>query len=101
MADQFENFRAFLPKYLSTTAQEDLFADLSQFPANIDQRLYTDRLRAEPVIFQGDGLTDLPVTNLPESRIATARRVMVVSNSCDVDMRNRRLLGPRLMYCPI
>src|SRR5437660_7081506 len=101
MADQFEDFRAFLPKYLSTADQLDLFAELSQFPPNIDKRLYTDRLRGEPVIFQGDGLTDLPVTNLPNPRIGNARHVMVMSNSCDVDLRNRRYLGPRLMYCPI
>ena len=79
MADQFEDFRAFLPKYLSTADQQDLFAELSQFPPNIDKRLYTDRLRGEPVIFQGDGLTDLPVTNLPNPRIGNARHVMVMS----------------------
>src|SRR4051794_13238050 len=101
MAEEFENFRAFLPKYLSPDAQRGLFVELSQFPANIDKRLYSDRLRNEPFIFQGDGLADLPVTNLPDRRIENARLVMVVSNSCDVDKRNRRLLGPRLMYCPV
>jgi hypothetical protein len=101
MADQFEEFRAYLPKYLSAPAQENLFAELSQFPTNINQRLYTDRLRAQRTIFQGDGLRELPVTNLPEDRIQNASRVIVVSNSCDVNIQNQRVLGPKLMYCPI
>jgi hypothetical protein len=101
MADQFEDFRVFLPKYLSESAQQDLFAELSQFPSNVNRSLYTDRLRAERTIFQGDGLRELPVTNLPDTRIQNARRVMVISNSCDVNLLNRRLVGPRLLYCPI
>ena len=101
MADQLEEFRAFLPKYLSASAQENLFSQLSQFPSNINQRLYTERLRGARTIFQGDGLRELPVTNLPDTRVKNAKRVMVVSNSCDVNVSNQRLIGPRLMYCPI
>src|SRR5437879_3051728 len=101
MADQFEDFRIFLPKYLAAGAQQSLFSELSQFPKNINQRLYTDRLRGERTIFQGDGLRELPVTNLPDTRIQNARRVMVLSNSCDVNFANQRLIGPRLLYCPI
>src|SRR5258708_32812860 len=101
MADPFEEFRAYLPKYLSPDAQQKLFAELSSFPENINERLYTDRLKAERTIFQGDGLRELPVTNLPDTRIQNARRVMVISNSCDVNIQNKRILGPQLMYCPV
>jgi hypothetical protein len=101
MADQFEDFRAYLPKYLSADAQQNLFAELSQFPENIDQRLYSDRRKADPTIFQGDGLRELPITNLPDTQIRNASRVMVISNSCDINIQNKRVLGPKLMYCPI
>ena len=101
MADQFEDFRAYLPKYLSAGAQQSLFAELGQFPENIDQRLYSDRRRADRTIFQGDGLRELPITNLPDTQIRNASRVMVISNSCDVNIQNKRVLGPKLMYCPI
>jgi len=69
MNEWVEDFKTYLPKYLSTAAQEDLFAELGQFPTNIDKRLYTTRLRDEANIFQGDGLVGLWVTDLPNERI--------------------------------
>jgi hypothetical protein len=100
MADWFEDFRVYLPKYLSAEATNSLFEELKQFPANIDGRLYADRLRDEQTLFQGDGLVDVWVSNLPDDRIDKTR-VMVLSNSCDIALENKRLLGPRLIYCPI
>jgi hypothetical protein len=100
MTEWFEDFKTYLPKYLSAEAQSNLFAELGQFPANIDGRFYTFRLRDEPVLFQGDGLASLWVTDLPNQIIGKAR-VMVLSNSCDMAPDNEHLLGPRLLYCPI
>lgn len=100
MTDSFEDFKKYLPQYLSADAQTNLFAELEQFPNNIDMRFYTTKLRGEPNIFQGDGLPSLWITDLPDHRMAKAR-VMVVSNSCDISTQNKRLIGPRLIYCPI
>ncbi len=100
MSDWFEDLKTYLPKYLSAEAQKDLFAELSQFPANIDGRLYTLRLLNEMNIFQGDGLASLWVADLPNERIGKTR-VMVLSNTCDIAPENERLLGPRLLYCPL
>lgn len=100
MTEWFENFKTYLPKYLSTDAQTKLFAELNQFPKNIDNRLYTTRLRDEPTLFQGDGLASLWVADLPNQAIGKTR-VMVLSNSCDIAPNNKYLLGPRLLYCPI
>jgi hypothetical protein len=97
---EWEEFRQYLPKYLSTHAKDDLFVELSQFPANIDSRLYTAKLREENSLLQGDGLANVWVSNLPDERIDRAR-VMVLSNTCDVSPENDRVLGSRLMYCPI
>lgn len=100
MSEWFEDFKSYLPKYLSAEAQKDLFADLSQFPDNIDGRLYTLRLLKEMNIFQGDGLASLWVADLPNETIGKAR-VMVVSNTCDIAPANKRLLGHRMLYCPL
>ena len=100
MSEWMEDFKTYLPKYLSVEAQEDLFAELSQFPANIDKRLYTLRLQNELNIFQGDGLAALWVADLPSERIRKTR-VMVLSNTCDIAPENQRLIGPRILYCPI
>ena len=100
MTEWFEDFKTYLPKYLSVEAQRNLFAELAQFPDNIDGRLYTMRLASELTIFQGDGLAGLWVTDLPNQTIGRAR-VMVLSNTCDIASDNRRLLGPRILYCPM
>lgn len=100
MTEWFEDIKLYLPKYLSAEAQQNLFAELSQFPTNVDARLYTMRLTNEMTLFQGDGLESLWVADLPNERIGRSR-VMVLSNSCDISLENKRLLGPRILYCPI
>jgi hypothetical protein len=100
MTDQFEDFKRYLPQYLSAGAQTKLFAELGQFPNNIDQRFYTTKLENEPNIFQGDGLPNMWVTDLPGERIGKTR-VLVISNSCDTSRDNKAWLGSRLIYCPI
>lgn len=83
MSEWLEDFKQYLPKYLSAAATENLLAELKQFPGNIDQRIYTSRLQGEPTVFQGDGLAALPITNLPDERVGKAK-VMVLSNTCDI-----------------
>jgi hypothetical protein len=100
MADWFEEFQTYLPKYLSAEAQARLFKEWGQFPANIDSRLYTTKLKDERTVFQGDGLARVWVSNLPDPSVREAR-VMVLSNTCDTAPENERLVGPRLIYCPI
>jgi hypothetical protein len=51
-------------------------------------------------VLQGDGLASLWVADLPNERIGRTR-VMVLSNTCDIAPNNKRLLGPRILYCPI
>ena len=100
MTEWIEDFKTYLPKYLSAEAQTNLFAQLDQFPGNIDSRLYTFQLQEEQTLFQGDGLASLWVADLPSQTIRKAR-VMVLSNTCDIAPENKRLLGPRLLYCPV
>jgi hypothetical protein len=100
MPTLLDDIKVYLPKYLSEEATVSLFRELASFPNNIDSRMYTIKLKDEQAIFQGDGLSELWVCDLPsESRKRT--RVMVLSNTCDTAPDNKRLLGPRLLYCPI
>lgn len=95
-----EELAVFLPKYLSTSAQEDLFEGLKDFPQNIDMRFYTDRFRGSPQILQGDGINNLLVVNLPSNEIRPAPG-MILSNSCDNSLDNKRYFSPKLVYATI
>lgn len=96
-----DEIRAYLPRFLSAESDKELFESLKQFPANIDCRIYTDRLLSEELLFQGDGLRDLLVINLPDRNVMPAPG-MILSNTCDVDLNNQRaFFPPRLVYAPI
>ena len=95
-----EDIRKYLPKYLSSSAQDSLFEELKKFPDNIDQRLYTNYLQDDPHIFQGDGVSDLLFVHLPSQEIKPAPG-MVLSNTCDIDPANRRFMPMRMVYAPI
>ena len=95
-----EEIKKYLPQYLSASATVSLFEELKQFPSNIDQRIYTERLKGESVIFQGDGLIGLLYVNLPDT---TAKPLlgMIFSNTCDIDAQNDRLFDARISFAPI
>ena len=96
----FDEIKKYLPKYLSQKATEKLFQDLKDFPENIHKRLYGDVLENESEVFQGDGIIDLPIVNLPDETIRNGK-VMILSNTCDISLDNKRILFPRIVYCPI
>jgi hypothetical protein len=96
----FDEIKKYLPKYLSPEATEKLFQDLKDFPENIHKRLYGDVLENENDVFQGDGIVDLPVVNLPDEIVRNGK-VMILSNTCDISLDNKRIFFPRIMYCPI
>ena len=100
MNDIFGQIKDYLPKYLSPGALAKLFKELEQFPENIDQRIYSRMLSLEPKIYQGDGIADLLVVNLPDTNSRTGK-CLVLSNSCDITPNNRHHFEPRLAYCPM
>lgn len=95
-----EEIKKYLPQYLSASATVSLFEELKQFPSNIDQRIYTERLKGEGIIFQGDGLMGLLYVNLPDT---TAKPLlgMIFSNTCDIDTQNDRLFDARISFAPV
>ncbi len=96
----FDDVKVFLPKYLSEEDSRRLFDELKGFPTNIDERFYTTHLDNQNVIFQGDGLRDFTVINLPNEKFYKSP-IAVFSNTCDTDEENSRLFPSQLVYAPI
>ncbi len=95
-----EDIKIYLPKFLSVESTQELFQCLKDFPNNIDERLYTSYLKEEDSIFQGDGMKNMLVVNLPNSDIRPAPS-MILSNTCDISQDNTRLFNTNILYSPI
>ena len=96
----FDEIKKYLPHYLSSESQDKLFGDLRKFPDNFDKRIYSTTLLVDDIIYQGDGIDNLPVSNLPSANIKELP-VIVFSNTCDVNNQNRRFYESRVIYSPI
>lgn len=95
-----EEIKLYLPKYLSTSSEQNLFENLSDFPKNISSRIYSTRHLSDDLIFQGDALEGLLVINLPDPTIRETKSV-VLSNTCDTDLQNVRMYPSSICYSPI
>lgn len=96
----FEDIKIFLPKFLSAESDKELFKGLKGFPENIDGRLYTNYLKNSEIIYQGDGILDMLVINLPDKDIRPAPSI-ILSNTCDIDLANPRNFTSQIVYTPI
>ena len=97
---ELSEIEKYLPQYLSKEASEHLFAELENFPENIDDRIYTNYLSDNQVIYQGDGIRGLLSVNFPDTNVGEVP-AMVLSNTCDTDVENERLVESRLVYATI
>ena len=95
-----EDLKIYLPKFLSSDSEKELFKGLKDFPENIDDRIYTSYLKDSSIIFQGDGMNNFLVINLPDSEIKKSP-VMILSNTCDIDAGNLRNFPSQIVYAPI
>jgi len=95
-----EDIKIYLPKFLSSESTQELFQCLKDFPNNIDERIYTSYLKEEDYIFQGDGINNMLVINLPNPAIRPTPS-MVLSNTCDISQDNARLFNTNILYSPI
>lgn len=97
---KIEDLKIYLPKFLSAESDNELFEGLREFPNNIDTRIYTNYLIDSNVIFQGDGINDMLVINLPLPDIRPVPSI-IMSNTCDIDLENKRNFPSQLVYAPI
>jgi hypothetical protein len=95
-----DDIKIYLPKFLSAESDRELFKGLKEFPENIDDRLYTDYLKDSKLIYQGDGIQDMLVVNLPQTEIKPVPS-MIFSNTCDIDLNNQRNFPSQVVYAPI
>ncbi|KIE17424.1 hypothetical protein DS62_03535, partial [Smithella sp. SC_K08D17] len=96
----FEEVKKYLPQYLSSKSQDKLFQELKSFPKNIDDRLYSQVLKKDGIVYQGDGINGMLVVNLPLEEIRPVRS-MILSNSCSIHADNKKLSPSRIIYAPI
>ncbi len=95
-----EEIKLYLPQYLSEDKLTILKQQLRDFGNGHDTSEYfTSRLKSEPFLFQGDGVNAL-MCNFPNTEIREAP-VLLLSNTCDMDINNIRLNPCRIMYAPI
>ncbi len=97
---EFDEIKKYLPKYLSESSEHNLFDNLRDFPQNIDTRLYASRNLDDKIIYQGDGVEGFLIINLPD-RTTKEAKVVILSNTCDIDISNVRLYSSSICYSPI
>jgi hypothetical protein len=96
-----DDAQRFLPRHLTEEETSKLLEDIRNYPGNLDKRLYmTPVADDENVILQGDGIGELLVINLPAPDVR-AVPAMVLSNTCDADLSNKRAFPTALCYAPI
>lgn len=96
----FEEIKLYLPKFLSTESDRDLFESIKEFPKSQFKSFYTQKLKNEDIIFQGDGIQNLMVINLPDTKVDIANCI-IFSNTCDIDLNNKRNFPSQIVYSPI
>lgn len=96
-----ENLSIYLPKYLSEESTKVLLEELKQFPTDgTKDTIYTRALTNSKAIYQGDGITEMDIVNLPDTHTKKTP-AMVLSNTCDVHSGNKRFFSSRICYAPI
>lgn len=95
-----EDFKKFLPQFLFGESKEKLFEELKCFPNNIDQRIFSSFSESNNGIFQGDGLKQFKLADYEQDSFFLAK-VIVVSNTCDVSVKNKRYFEACISVAPI
>lgn len=95
-----DSIEIYLPKFLSEESYKKLLEGLENFPNNIDNRIYSDNLRDTNLLYQGDGLREMMVVNLPSTEHKKVNCI-VLSNTCDIDPSNKRYHPVQISYSPI
>lgn len=95
-----ENIKLYLPQYLSEDKLISLKKELKNFGNRRDSgKYFTTFLKSDSNLFQGD-CVKAQVWNLPDIE-SREENVILLSNTCDMDISNQRLNQCRVMYAPI
>jgi len=94
----FDEFRAFLPKYLTPSEKRELFEALSVYP-NLPYH-YLPPWSINEELLQGDGWRGFLLVNF-ETLEKKPVSALVISNSCDVDSRNQKATPRNILFAPL
>ena len=92
-----DQVRLYLPQYLSSARQDDLWKELRAFPNN--RSIYSTR-NTDPDALQGDGWRGFVAIDFYSLDRKTVSG-LVLSNSCDIASENRRALTPNITFVPL
>lgn len=97
---KFDDFKLFLPKYLSDEDQKKLFSELKSFLEKANDNFYSKFLMEQNDLFQGDGFSAI---QMPDYKNKDFKEVkgFLVSNTCDANPSNTRPYPSFLMFAPI
>lgn len=95
------DYQIVLPPYLSEQSTAELLADIEKFPEHYGE-LYTSYLPEPNILYQGDGISGLPMLYADgKCTDIKLNASIVLSNTCDMDNRNKRKYSTYILYCPI
>ena len=96
-----EEIKKYLPQYLSEIELNNLRKELENFPTDgTKDTVYTIALANADYLLQGDGVANLDYINFPDVVIKPID-VILLSNTCDMSIENKRMNPCRIMYAPI
>lgn len=96
-----EEIKKYLPQYLSEIELNNLRKELENFPTDgTKDTVYTIALANADYLLQGDGVANLNYINFPDVVIKPID-VILLSNTCDMSIENKRMNPCRIMYAPI
>lgn len=97
-----DEIKKYLPQYLSESEMRSLKDDLRKFnPDTCQGAFFTSRFNGEPFLMQGDYIGQAPVHNFPASLESREVPALIISNTCDMSMDNKRVYSTRIMYVPM
>ena len=100
MESILDNIDIYLPQYLSAESYTEIKDELKKFAACGTADMYTYQLTGYNMIFQGDGISDLPYYDATTEACHHAN-VLVLSNTCDISQDNTRLNHINICIAPI
>jgi hypothetical protein len=96
-----EDIKLYLPQYLSDDEQKRLREELAKFPMDgTKETIYTNALKNADYLLQGDGIDSMPFISFPDLKLKEVP-ALLLSNTCDMSVDNKRMNHSRIMYAPI
>lgn len=98
--DLVDDIKLYLPQYLSALDRDKMMEQIREFTQQGSSNLYTSNYSHSSNLWQGDGIDNMIYVNLPDLQ-TNELSVMILSNTCDICLDNKRMYGNRVLYAPI